>query len=362
MSSDKIPEGLLRSDEYLSLIKWPELEPVHDIVLGSRDCFVVGAGFEDRALSGLKRACEISRGFHVVLIRYLPKLIQNQEAGCREICQEKGLDIKEFVYDRERPSGIGPSLADCVSHFDRVYVDISGMSRLLIVQIIVALVQTRKDFHILYAEAEIYPPREEEYREAHTDDGPSPAFISSGIFEIVSSPDLSSVSMLGGAIRLISFPSFDPSQLSNLVQEVQPTHNNVVRGIPARKEMGWRIAAIDQLNNSTMTALQRVEVHEASTLDYRETLALILDLYKRYSSFDRIVIAPTGSKMQAVAIGIVRGVLADLQIVYPTPLEFLNPGGHTEGVEQMFHLAVSDFGLTDHQWASRTEDRRLSDC
>ena len=272
---------------------------------------------------------------------------ENQEAAFLALSEACGLDVQEFEYDRECPSGIGPLLADYGSGFDRVYVDISGMSRLLIVQTIVALVQSAKEFHILYAEAKVYPPLEADYEEARTGDSPSPSFISSGIFEIVSSPELSSVSMLGSTIRLISFPSFDPSQLSNLVQEVQPTHNNVVRGKSPREEMAWRTDAIDQMNSSTVTTLQRVEIHEASTFDYRETLKLILDLYRRHSAFDRIVIAPTGSKMQAVAIGILRGVLGDLQIVYPTPLQFLNPDRHTEGVKEIFQVAVRDFDLSD---------------
>ncbi len=340
MNGEILPERLLRPDEQLHLIDWPELEPIHDIVLGSSDCFMVGAGFENRALAGLERACKMSQNFYVALVRYLPEIAENRELMCLELCEESGLEVKEFVYDRERPAGIGLSLSSYLSRFDRVFVDISGMSRLLIVQIIVALVESRMKFHILYAEADVYPPLEKEYKEAHTSDGPSPSFISSGIFEIVSCPELSSVAMLGGAIRLISFPSFDPIQLSNLVQEVQPTHNNVVYGIPPSDGMAWRTEAIDQLNKPTMEALQRVEVHEASTLDYQETLNLILDLYKEHSAFDRILIAPTGSKMQAVATGILRGVLADLQIVYPTPLQFVDPGRYTEGVKQIFHLVV----------------------
>ncbi len=347
MGTETIPEVLRRSDEQLSAMDWPDLEPIDQVVLGSGDCFVAAMGFEERALAGLKRAREASSDFHVALVRYLLKMDENQEAAFLNIAC--GLDVQEFEYDRERPSGIGSLLADYGSRFDRVYVDISGMSRLLIVQTIVALVQNIKvkEFHVLYAEAEVYPPLERDYVEARTGDSPSPSFISSGIFEIVSSPELSSVSMLGSAIRLISFPSFDPSQLSNLVQEVQPTHNDVVRGKSPREEMAWRTAAIDQMNHSTVKTLQRVEVHEASTFDYRETLNLILDLYKRHSAFDRIVIAPTGSKMQAVAIGILRGVLEDLQIIYPTPLQFLNPGRHTEGVRQIFQFAVRDIGLLD---------------
>ena len=346
MSNEIVPKVLLRSEQ-LSLIDWPEMEPIDDIVLSSGDCLVVAMGFEDRALSALKLGCQVAENFHVALIRYLPKIKQNQEASCLVLCEEKGLDFKEFVYDREHPSGVGPLLAKYVAGFDRVFVDISGMSRLLIVQIIVALVGSR-EFHILYAEAAVYPPLENIYEESHTDNDLSPSFISSGILEVVSCPELSSVSMLGGAIRLISFPSFDPIQLANLVQEVQPTHNNVVYGIPPSERMAWRTAAIKQLNKPTVKALQRVTVHEASTLDYRETLKLILDLYKRNSAFDRIVIAPSGSKMQAVAIGILRGRLTDLQIVYPTPLQFVDPGHHTERVKQIFHLAVAkDFGLSD---------------
>ncbi len=337
-------EKLLRPDEQLSAIDWPELMPIDNFSLGPTDCLVVGMGFEERALAALKQACQTSKDFHVVLIRYLPEIRQNKEAECLDLCRASNLNVTQFEYNREQPSGMGVSLADYVSSFERIFLDISGMSRLLIVQAIVALIESGRKFHILYTEAQVYPPLREEYEKerekASVADNASLSFISSGIFEIVSTPELSSAFMLGGAIRLISFPSFDPSQLSNLVQEVQPTHNDVVHGTPPHEEMVWRTNAISQLNGSTMKALQRAESHKASTLDYRETLNLILDLYHRHSMFDRFVIAPTGSKMQAIAIGILRGVLADIQIVYPTPLQFVEPDRYTEGVKQIFHLAV----------------------
>ena len=337
MSKEVTSEEVLRKDERLSLLDWPELEPIDNITLGSDDCLVVGMGFENRALSVLELACNTSQDFNVVLIRYLPEIAHNREAESLNLCKEQELDYVEFVYDREHPSGIGALIVEHVSSFSRVFIDISGMSRLLIIQLIVGLIESGRKFHILYAEAEIYPPLEEEYEETND---PSPSFISSGIFEIVSSPELSSAFMLGGAIRLISFPSFDPQQLSNLVQEVQPAHNDVIHGIPPREEMIWRTAAIKQLNEATIKALQRVKDHEVSTLDYRETLQLIIDLYKEHSIFDRLLIAPTGSKMQAVAIGILRGVLADIQIIYPTPYQFVNLPDYTRGVRQVFHFFV----------------------
>ena len=349
MSLEKGPRVPLRLDEQLSLISWSALLPINEISLGADDCIVVGTGFEERALAGLKQACQMSADFKVVLVRYLPKVEENQGLSSIAYCEEHGLNFEQLEYDRENPSGIGLLLAEYVERFDRVFVDISGMSRLLIVQTMVALVRRRKEFNVLYTEAEVYPPLEQEYIETDAVNGSNPSFISSGIFEVVSTPELSSVSMLGGAIRLVSFPTFDYMQLSNLVQEIQPTHNDVIHGVPPSKEMAWRTSAIAQLNGPIIKGLQRVENHRASTLDYRDTLNLILDLYKRFSAFDRIVIAPTGSKMQSVAIGILRGILTDLQIVYPTPLKFVNPDRYTEGVRQIYCLEIRAFCLLEGQ-------------
>ena len=342
MSNEDTPSVPLRLDEQLSTNRWSELLPIHEILVGSQDCIIICAGFEDRALASLKLACRASKGFHIILVRYLPRVKENQGLEIIEFCRQNRLDFDELVYDRENPSGMGLLLAGHVSRFNSVFVDVSGMSRLLIVQVIVALVERKKKFSVIYTEAEIYPPLEQEYKESSALEGLNTSFISSGIFEVVSTPELSSVSMLGEAIRLVSFPTFDYVQLSNLVQEIQPTHNDVVHGVPPSDEMSWRTAAIDRLNRPTIQALQRVTSHRASTLDYRDTLDLLLKVYGNYSVFDRIVVAPTGSKMQSVAVGIVRGILADIQIVYPTPMKFVDPDRYTEGVKQIYRLEIGN--------------------
>ena len=183
------------------------------------------------------------------------------------------------------------------------------MSRLLIVQTIVAMGEMGKTCEVLYSEAAVYPPTREEYTAARVSGARSPAFISSGVFEVVSSPELSSVAMLGSPIRLIAFLSFDSSQLRNLVQEIQPTHNDVVCGLPPHADMAWRRDALIETNEATVKMLRRAERHEACTFDYRWALRLILAVYGNHSVFDRIVIAPTGSKMQALAVGIIRSLL-----------------------------------------------------
>lgn len=338
MTGSEIPSVVRRADEEMALVDWPRARPVGDIVVSGRDCLVTAMGFEERAVAGLRRACESTEGFQVGLVRYLPALEQNREGEFREISKAAGLRVKEFVYDRERPAGMGLRLASYMAGFDRVYVDISGMSRLLIVQTLTALVAKGKECVLLYSEAEVYPPSREQYERERSRNAPSPSFISSGIFEVASTPELSSVAMLGSAIRMIAFLSFDPSQLANLFQEIQPTHSNLIRGVSPHAQLGWRTDAVGEMNETTVRMQRDVDGHEACTFDYRVTLGLIVGLYGQHAAFNRIVVAPTGSKMQAVAIGIVRGVLADLQVVYPTPREFLEPERYTEGVREVFRI------------------------
>ena len=350
--------GILpRVDERLLSASWPAVQPRDQIKMRERDCLLVAAGFEERALAVLRDAGGAGDCFQVILVRYLPLVAENRDQECMDLCRSYGLPMKEIVYDRENPTGLGDLIGDELLGFENVFIDVSGMSRLLIVQVVVAMFERRKYFHVLYTEAKAYPPEEDTFRRTQYEEKSGVSFISSGIIEIVSCPELSSVSMLGGAIRLVSFPSFDPVQLSNVMQELQPTHNDVINGVPPCPSMRWRTGAISKLNKTNLRALQRVNEHEASTFDYRETLKIILSLYQTHSIYDRIVIAPTGSKMQAVAVGILRGVLTDLQIVYPTPLKFLEPAHYTEGVSATFQLSMSSVmaELTDVIGASNKE-------
>jgi hypothetical protein len=57
----------------------------------------------------------------------------------------------------------------------------------------------------------------------------------------------------------------------------------------------------------------------------------------------KFVLAPTGSKMQAVAVGIIRTYLDDIQIAYPTINIFSNPSDYTHGVKQMYLLPLSSY-------------------
>ena len=332
----------LRADEYLSRIQWPDVmeNELPRITRGS--CLIVCAGFEERALAAWRRICQLAdKNFSIGLITYLPFYSQNQTSSFYDVCRNTGVSVTEIPYDRRDPSGVGDRVGDFVRSFDHVFVDISGMSRLLIIQTLVSLLS---ESHILltliYSEAEDYPPSREQFHhdQHHHTDKSLLNYLSSGIFEITMVPELSSISMFGENIRLVAFPSFDPSHLANLVQELQPTYTDMIHGIPPAEENKWRTEAVRFLNRFVLDSLLQNTDHEASTLDYIDTLRILLDIYKQRSMFDRIIIAPTGSKMQAVAVALFRATLYNIPIVYPTPQTFTAPDQYTVGVRQIYSL------------------------
>lgn len=132
-----------------------------------------------------------------------------------------------------------------------------------------------------------------------------------------------------------------PTQFAAVTAEIQASGITIINGTPPRAENQWRKDAIRQLNG--IDSLREKEEFDTSTFDYRETLRLLLDLYGRYGATQKIVVSPTGSKMQSVAVGLACGFLRDLQVVYPTPQSFPTPSNYTTGVSNVYQLSLSAF-------------------
>jgi hypothetical protein len=340
----------LRIDKKLYGLGMPQMKRISGVEFESEDVLICSAGFEDRVLGILNSSIESGgRGFRLIVITYLPYVVQNRIEEIRRKSEDCNLSVRNVIYDRENPSGIGDHvLAEVEDAKGRVFVDVSGMSRLLIVQILTALNRRTSEFEktsVLYSMANDYPPTEEEADAAikRMSDEPlfSAVFLSSGVFEVCIVPELSSFALEGQPIRLISFPSFNANQIAALRSEIQASFFTFIHGVPPLPENVWRREKIGILNRTG--EISNREDLEASTLDYRETMKLLLEAYDKYGVSEKLVIAPTGSKMQTVAVGIVRAFLEDLQIVYPTPRLFPQPHKYTSGVREMFRLDLDDY-------------------
>jgi len=309
-------------------------------------------GFEDRAVGVLKNALVTSSHFKVIIVHYLPFILENRLREIEELCHQAKLQVSEVIYDRQNPTGFGTTLLEKVAGVrGRIFLDISGMSRLLIVQSLAALACKEgglQDCLVAYAEAAEYPPTTSEVEQALKQAEEDPIYtillLSSGVFDVTVVPELSPTSIGGSQTRLVVFPTFSADQLTSLINELGPSRLTLIHGIPPRPHNKWRTAAITKINRLDSIRIPREEL-STSTLDYRETLSALLELYSRYSERERLLISPAGSKMQAVAVGLFRAFIDDVQIVYPTPKEFCSPTNYTKGVIQLYSLTLNDFSV-----------------
>jgi len=326
---------------------WPELAVGLTAVPTPVDTLVLCAGFEDRSAAVLRRAVLAgARGFNVICLDYLPAVAENRREEVIQLCRDADARHELVVYDRESPAGAAERLFDAVKGSGNIHLDISGMSRLLIVQAVVFALREAlaSRTQIWYAEAEQYPPTraqvEKELAEA-ADPLAVAMFLSTGVFGVTVVPELSSVAMQGQPIRLIAWPSWNAMQVAALCGELQASSYTMLHGQPPRAENDWRLDAIKSLNH--IGALASLEERTTSTLDYRETLSTLLELYRLHAQREKLVLAPTGSKMQSVAVGIMRAWFHDVQVVYPTPKTFTAPSEYTRGVREFYSLPLAAF-------------------
>ena len=299
----------------------------------------------------LNNAAAVGEPFTVVAISYLPFVAENSLSEIRTFCQSANLRITELSYDRQNPAGFGAVLLESIAGIrGRVFFDVSAMSRLLIVQILVALHERETDLKsctVAYAQAATYPPTEDEVELAFRQSGDDPLYsillLSSGIFDVTVIPELSATAIAGHQNRLVAFPTFSTDQLTALRSELAPSRLTCIHGVPPDPRNQWRTASIAKLNRLPLLPPEHIL---ASTLDYQDTLASLLALYAEHSDRERMLVSPTGSKMQAVAVGIFRAFMNDVQIVYPTPKQFVSPTNYTKGVGDLYSLDLDSFALT----------------
>jgi hypothetical protein len=344
-------QAVFTPDERLAALEKPAMRAIDSLALTADDTLVICAGFEDRALAALAHALKESESFNVICVGYIPHLANNHGDAIRSMLEMRpGIKVTFCDYNRESPSGFGLALVESVGRRPgRVYLDISGMSRLLIVQVLVAFgsrSEGLKGCTVVYSEAADYPPSKAEadavLRQASTDPTFSALFLSSGVFEITIVPELSSTSPAPNQSRLIVFPSFDVHHLIALRAELQPSRITFIEGIPPSSHNCWRQATIAALNH--LDSIPEAERIATSTLRYEETLDALLRLYRQHGLRERLLIAPTGSKMQTVAVGLFRTHVKDAQIVYSTPRGFVSPDNYTHGSGPTHELPLDCFG------------------
>ena len=315
----------------------PLLRPVEEVVLESGDVLIHAPGFEDRTLA----ICDVLKpvqGSAAILLNYEPVNSDNRMDEVREGLADIGLLAKDqtlLTYNRFDPGDFETRLEVKLRAFcaGKVILDISTMSKLAIILTLWVIKKIGITVAVLYAEAELYGPSEAEFdavKEGNDMHQPS-LQIFSGIHGVVRVDSLASVAMQGQPTAALVFMSFNDALTQSLLNTVYPTRLFLINGKPPvhswrEKAMAW---IHDQVrrewgdDNPLYPSGSGLPARTVSTLDYRETLVLLMKLYWELSANYRILLAPAGSKLQAVGCCFIKALHPDVHIEYPSPQGFL---------------------------------------
>ena len=329
-----------------------------EILEGANQRWFIGAyGSEDRALGWMKRQ-ERQRGIldGALMFRYRhTKGNRNKIADAQGALSRIALNApRDVVYDARRPFRIEAVLANAfakpLSEAREIVLDTSAMTKLLILTCLCSLRHFSGAVRIVYSEAEDYVPTRHEYERSKGNMGLIARVPSRGVQAVVRTECLSSIRMQGQPVTLVAFTSFNEQLVRHMLGTMSPHRLLFINGRPPRPDYAWRERATQEIHQRLIeqyTADNDVDERGwikrvASTLDYRETIDRIEDIYTDFGIRERIICAATGSKMQTVGLFFAKVLHPDMHIEYPTPDSYFIRGAST-GVRKVHELVVPAF-------------------
>ena len=318
----------------------PRLVPCKRLGLRQGEVLIHAPGFEDRTLASAEIIGR-TRKAQAILLRYRPKNSTNRLGEVRERLAARGVENSDYhvlTYDRFAPAHFEKHLRTKLRGMRAtgVVVDVSTMSKLAILLVLNTCFALKLRVRIFYAEAEEYGPNRAEFDAAKVAGKVhQPTLqIFTGVHGVVRVSSLASVAMQGQPTAAIVFMSFNDALTQVLLNTVYPGRLLLINGRPPVHI--WREQATawihDQVrreweNDNPVRKLSKVggvpmPKRVTCTLDYKQTANLLLKLYWDLSPNHRVLLAPSGSKMQAVGCFLVKALHPDIHIEYPSPEGF----------------------------------------
>lgn len=315
---------------------------------------IASEGFEERSLAWLRQLHGAELFDAAVIFKNVPERKSRLDELMIEV--KKVVPVHPIVIDFNRYDvetsevNIRSSLDSLCTTGCDIYIDISVMSRVLIVILLCIFKKCRCNLHIIYSEPEDYAPTLDVFNEHLIKQQVASIAPSSGFRQVIRTPLLSSSVMQDAPTVAVGFTSFNEQLLRALLSSLNPAHLMLINAIPP--SLYWRASATllvhkdivhEYHNDNPVDTEDGLLVRRSSTLYYQETLDIISDIYKKFCFTHRIVIAPTGSKMQALACGLIKACCHDVHIEYPTPESYFVDNYSSSRIKDIHYIQFQDF-------------------
>lgn len=321
--------------------------------------FIGAAGFEDRCFSFIDEISGNNIKFNNILgIEYEPYNPRNRTKEFKAKIEKLKLNkIFWLIYHRYNPVQFYHSFNEIkneVCSSQNIIIDISGMSKFLIIILLNILEDYEGNIHIIYSEANIYHPTLEEFeKEKKILPETTPTFLTKDIYSIITTSSLSSISMPGNPLLAIAFPTFNHKELGAILNEIMPQYLIEIEGIPHLEKNNWRVDAVKWINQKIERLnIKQIRHEKVSTFDYISLIKILDEIYQEFKYTHKCVIAPTGSKFQTIGVFLFKQLHPEIQIIYPIVKDFAEE--FSEGYVNIWHLEFSNFNnfirkLSEHR-------------
>jgi hypothetical protein len=204
-----------------------------------------------------------------------------------------------------------------------VILDTSVTSNRLLMRAMKVLMEFDLNLVLLYAEAAIYHPTKQEYRDNKLRSRVNEvAWLDRGVSEVETSHEYPGyhVDQLPDCAMII--PGFNRDRVRAVIHKIDPTLTRPSEhkllwlvGVPHLPENHWRIEMMREIHELGADASE----FEVSTFEYKDTLRTLETLYLDRVNDYRFTIAPMGSKLQALGASLFCHLHPDVRVMFSVP-------------------------------------------
>jgi hypothetical protein len=326
-----------------------------ELISGPSRLLIAAYGFEKRSLGWVQNQKNLGIVSKAILIDYIhpkgPNLKDEMKDALIKINVSR---IEEIQYDVQAPKNVEDEIEELIAkqlNYDEIIVDISAMTKLLILVILCKLSKYSGILRIIYTEAEEYAPTHEEFEQKKEQWELYASAPSRGVESIIRMRCLSSIRMQGQPVVLVAFASFNEQLIGHMLDTISPHRLIIINGTPPRSDYEWREKAThfihrkmieEYSHENPIDSSSGLLKRSTSTLEYGETFNQLNEIYKEYGLYERIICIATGSKMQTVGLFFVKIAHPDIHIEYLTPDSYFSER-LSKGVRQIYEIKIPNY-------------------
>lgn len=310
--------------------------------------FIAAEGFEKRSIYWISKKENNTRFERAIICKYSPSKKSRFDEMLKEVKKHTVEEPSILEYNCFEPTLFEQTFKDRVSSlasFDEIVIDISVMSKLLIMIILYCLKEYTGKITIIYSEPSSWGPTEKKFNEtiSNRTHGTCIGLSSVGVGDVVRTPLLSSIVMQNCPILLVTFLSFNEQLINVLVHEISPTKMEIINHKCCRAQ--WRENAMYRIHKDLINGYLNEDnkIISFDLLDYIAVFDKLSKIYKDNCYNYRIVIAPTGCKLQAVSCALLKICCPDIHVEYPTPESYLFDDYSSDKVANVYEIVFDNY-------------------